>query len=254
MPSAGCCSHPVGADMCFVLSLGISLCLHFSTIKLGYQAVLHCGMIRQTAQICRIQKECLRTGDKSICRFRFLLRDEYLHTGAAFVFREGSTKGIGKVVRINFNEAERAEMIEEEIARRKPHGKSQQLSAAKLAAAAAAANTGEGTAAADAAGATPAAATAASASSSSTGLIGSNSHGHSNSHHHGGKKYHSGSVHAAGHNHTHTHSHNAHGGGGHEELTAAAGGGGGGGGGKKWISKEKSDSHQKTGEGGKGKK
>lgn len=56
---------------------------HPTTIKLGYQAVLHCGMIRQTAQICRIQKDCLRTGDKSICRFRFLLRDEFLHTGAS---------------------------------------------------------------------------------------------------------------------------------------------------------------------------
>ena len=145
---------------------------HPTTIKLGYQAVLHCGMIRQTAQICRIQKECLRTGDKSICRFKFLLRDEFLHTGASlvpqcnqrramscdlacvcvrsalescceltlpvlprvavfpcrlsaplsFVFREGSTKGIGKVVRIAFTDAERAEMEAEDAARKKQGG------------------------------------------------------------------------------------------------------------------------------------
>jgi GTPase len=98
---------------------------HPTTIKLGYQAVLHCGMIRQTAQIVRIQKACLRTGDKSTCRFRFLLREEYLHVGAAFVFREGSTKGIGKVTRVTFSKEEKEELEQEELARKKQGGGSQ---------------------------------------------------------------------------------------------------------------------------------
>jgi GTPase len=99
---------------------------HPTTIKLGYQAVLHCGMIRQTAQICRIKQQCLRTGDKSTCRFRFLQREEFLHTGASFVFREGSTKGIGKITRIAFTSEEKEELEEEERARKKQGGKSQQ--------------------------------------------------------------------------------------------------------------------------------
>ena len=98
---------------------------HPTTIKLGYQAVLHCGMIRQTAQIVRIQKACLRTGDKSTCRFRFLLREEYLHVGAAFVFREGSTKGIGKVTRVTFSKEEKEELEAEELQRKKHGGGSQ---------------------------------------------------------------------------------------------------------------------------------
>jgi len=100
---------------------------HATSIKLGYQAVLHCGMVRQTAQICRISNssEMLRTNDKAHCRFRFLQREEYVHTGQPFVFREGNCKGIGRITRIQFSEEEIRSMEEEEKARRKQTGKNQ---------------------------------------------------------------------------------------------------------------------------------
>lgn len=98
---------------------------HPTTIARGYQSVLHIGMVRQTAQICRIHKSCLRTGDKSICRFRFLQREEYIHVGTPFVFREGSCKGIGKVTRVRFTPEEIHELEEEERQRKRQVGKSQ---------------------------------------------------------------------------------------------------------------------------------
>lgn len=72
---------------------------HPTTIKYGYQAVIHCGIIRQTAAITHMSNECLRTGDKAPVEFRFLQRPEYIKPGQVLIFREGSTKGVGRVIR-----------------------------------------------------------------------------------------------------------------------------------------------------------
>ena len=133
---------------------------HPTTIKLGYQAVIHAGMVRQAATIVRIShlnpnpapapspsvssasssvtttpagpptasllSSALRTGDKALVRFRFLLRPEFLHVGTSFLFREGSTKGIGRVVRVQWSKEElraMAEIEERERRERKPMGR-----------------------------------------------------------------------------------------------------------------------------------
>lgn len=51
---------------------------HSSTITVGYQAVMHCGVVRQTVKIIEMPSEILRNGDKSLVRFRFLYNAEYL--------------------------------------------------------------------------------------------------------------------------------------------------------------------------------
>jgi small GTP-binding protein len=100
---------------------------HPTTIRLGYQAVIHSGMIRQVACLVEMRKikgnessskpdekmECLRTGDRALCKFRFLIRPELIHAGALFIFREGSTKGIGKVVRTQLTEVDHPETTRE---------------------------------------------------------------------------------------------------------------------------------------------
>ncbi|KAJ3413146.1 hypothetical protein HDV05_008484, partial [Chytridiales sp. JEL 0842] len=50
---------------------------HSTTIGAKYQAMLHCGCVRQTAKIIGMDKQVLRTGDRAIVRFR-----------------EGRTKGV----------------------------------------------------------------------------------------------------------------------------------------------------------------
>ncbi len=70
---------------------------HATTIQKNYQAVIHCGVIRQAAKVVEMNKELLRTNDKGHIRFKFMYRPEYLKTGTTILFREGRTKGLGVV-------------------------------------------------------------------------------------------------------------------------------------------------------------
>lgn len=71
---------------------------HPTTISSRYQAMVHCGSIRQTASILDMSKDCLRTGDKARVRFRFIKHPEYLRPQQRMVFREGRTKAVGNVI------------------------------------------------------------------------------------------------------------------------------------------------------------
>jgi len=73
---------------------------HPTTISARYQAMVHCGSIRQTATIISMSLEHLRTGDRAIVRFRFIKSPEYLRLGMKLVFREGRTKAIGSISRV----------------------------------------------------------------------------------------------------------------------------------------------------------
>lgn len=73
---------------------------HPTTISSRYQAMVHCGSIRQTASIISMSKDCLRTGDKALIHFRFIKHPEYVTPGQRMVFREGRTKAVGNVIRI----------------------------------------------------------------------------------------------------------------------------------------------------------
>ncbi|KAJ2190395.1 hypothetical protein IW139_001331 [Coemansia sp. RSA 353] len=89
---------------------------HSTTITSRYQAMLHCGPVRQTAQVLCIrpadtdestdqtaldkQRNALRTGDRARVLFQFIRHPEYITLGSRLVFREGRTKGVGKVVRV----------------------------------------------------------------------------------------------------------------------------------------------------------
>lgn len=73
---------------------------HTTTIRPGYEAMVHCRTIRQQAKITRIldsNQSALRTGDRARVIFRFLFQSEYLLEGDRFVFREGRTRGIGVI-------------------------------------------------------------------------------------------------------------------------------------------------------------
>ncbi|XP_076121871.1 GTP-binding protein 1 [Alosa pseudoharengus] len=73
---------------------------HPTTISPRYQAMVHCGSIRQTATILSMNKDCLRTGDKASVHFRFIKTPEYLHTDQRLVFREGRTKAVGTITKL----------------------------------------------------------------------------------------------------------------------------------------------------------
>lgn len=74
---------------------------HSTTIKKKYQPIINCKKIVQAAQIVKIyDSDVLRAGDFARIRFKFLYKPEFLELDDTFLFREGKTKGIGKIVKI----------------------------------------------------------------------------------------------------------------------------------------------------------
>jgi GTPase len=73
---------------------------HATTIRQNYQPIIHCGVVRQAANVIEMSNELLRSGDKGTIKFRFAYRPEIMHTGMHILFREGRTKGLGEVRKI----------------------------------------------------------------------------------------------------------------------------------------------------------
>ncbi|CBZ30087.1 GTP-binding elongation factor tu family protein,putative [Leishmania mexicana MHOM/GT/2001/U1103] len=78
----------------------IIILYHSTTITANYEPVIHSTTVRQSARITYVAQEVLRTGDKSLARFHFLYRPEYMKEGQRLIFREGRTKGIGIVTKL----------------------------------------------------------------------------------------------------------------------------------------------------------
>eukprot|EP00090_Calanus_glacialis_P046457 TRINITY_DN9139_c0_g1_i1.p1 TRINITY_DN9139_c0_g1~~TRINITY_DN9139_c0_g1_i1.p1 ORF type:complete len:617 (-),score=223.93 TRINITY_DN9139_c0_g1_i1:54-1904(-) len=93
-------SQAVEPQCCYEFEGEILVLHHPTTISTKYQAMVHCGSIRQTASIIRMSSECLRTGDKAQVLFRFVKHPEYLKEGQRLVFREGRTKAVGNVNKV----------------------------------------------------------------------------------------------------------------------------------------------------------
>ena len=89
----------VNPTACWEFEGEILVLHHPTTISTRYQAMVHCGSLRQTAQIISMSQDCLRTGDKAQVHFRFIKHPEFIKPGLRLVFREGRTKAVGNVVR-----------------------------------------------------------------------------------------------------------------------------------------------------------
>ncbi len=83
---------------------------HQASIKVNYCPVLHIGNIRYSASIIKIEnnnenkenkdeEQILKTKDKAIVEFKFIDNTkQYIEKGMTFFFREGSTRGIGRII------------------------------------------------------------------------------------------------------------------------------------------------------------
>tara|TARA_Y100000591_G_C21851384_1_gene711890 strand:+ start:119 stop:1327 length:1209 start_codon:yes stop_codon:yes gene_type:complete len=78
----------------------IKILHHPTTIKNNYEAIVHCGSIKQIAKITHIEKSLLRTGDSSIVKFKFKKKPEFIQENKQIIFREGQTKGIGFITKL----------------------------------------------------------------------------------------------------------------------------------------------------------
>ena len=79
------------------IKANITVLHHLTTIRENYEPVIHCGKI---AQIAEMDKDSIRTGDKATIRFRFKYRPEFIEKEDILVFREGRTKGIGRIIEL----------------------------------------------------------------------------------------------------------------------------------------------------------
>ena len=84
---------------------------HSTTVKEGYEAVVHTCSIRQTALLVKVlrkdsdrneegKKHIIRVGDRGLVLFRFKYRPEFMKIGYRLLLSEGKTKVIGEVTRI----------------------------------------------------------------------------------------------------------------------------------------------------------
>lgn len=83
-----------------------------TTIKVGYQPVIHTGSVRQSTTITKIYNKedarkikaednmILRTGDRGMVRFKFLYNPEYVKKGQKILMAEGKVKIIGIIRKI----------------------------------------------------------------------------------------------------------------------------------------------------------
>jgi len=83
---------------------------HSTTIKVGYEPVLHYCSVRQTATIIKITNkingrnskdttcDVLRTGDKATVTFKFKYQPEYIKRGYKILMAQGKVKVVGVVV------------------------------------------------------------------------------------------------------------------------------------------------------------
>ncbi|KAH7929879.1 P-loop containing nucleoside triphosphate hydrolase protein [Leucogyrophana mollusca] len=75
---------------------------HNTTLQRNYQAMLHCGAVRQTVRIISMDhpQGVLRTGDRATVQFEFISHPEFIKVGMKLLFREGKTKGLGVITRL----------------------------------------------------------------------------------------------------------------------------------------------------------
>lgn len=88
---------PAESRSCREFEAEVVILFHSTTISKRYQAMLHCGVVRQTVTIVEMKQDVLRTGDRAIVRFRFMRFPEYVKVGSRLLFREGRTKGVGRI-------------------------------------------------------------------------------------------------------------------------------------------------------------
>ncbi|KAH7888560.1 P-loop containing nucleoside triphosphate hydrolase protein [Phlebopus sp. FC_14] len=75
---------------------------HNTTMQRNYQAMLHCGAVRQTVRIVSMDhpQGVLRTGDRATVQFEFISHPEFIKVGMKLLFREGKTKGLGVITKL----------------------------------------------------------------------------------------------------------------------------------------------------------
>jgi elongation factor 1-alpha len=85
-------------NLCIGFKAEILIFEHSTTIRNGYQTMLQCESIRQSVRLVTKDNNILESSKRYIVNIFFMQRPEFLEHGYRFMFREGKTKGQGKVI------------------------------------------------------------------------------------------------------------------------------------------------------------
>lgn len=87
--------------ICMYFQARIHVLFHSTIIYPGFQATVHIGNVRQTATVIGIMgKQGIATNETASIMFKFMKQPECVHPGSRLLFREGHTKGIGRVTQV----------------------------------------------------------------------------------------------------------------------------------------------------------
>lgn len=78
----------------------IFILYHPTRIKKGYEPVVHLETIAEAAVFERLDRDYMMAGQSGRVTLRFKFHPYYIYDGQKFIFREGTSKGIGQVVRV----------------------------------------------------------------------------------------------------------------------------------------------------------
>lgn len=96
---------------CQYFQANVCVLFHPTEILRGFRTTVHIGNIRQTAVIEGIHPvKGMKSSDQASVVFRFIKNPEFVKMGSRILFREGRTKGIGKVTQVfpfEYKEGER---------------------------------------------------------------------------------------------------------------------------------------------------
>lgn len=87
--------------VCRIFEADIYLLYHSHRISKGFETTVHVGNV---CQICKVDiivdKESIKTNEKARVLFRFLKQPEFVRPGSRLLFRQGTTKGMGEVLKV----------------------------------------------------------------------------------------------------------------------------------------------------------
>ncbi len=78
----------------------VSILVHPTTIREGYECITHIETISETTVFEPLDKEYLSAGDTGKIKMKFKYRPYAIREGQKLIFREGKSKGVGKVSKI----------------------------------------------------------------------------------------------------------------------------------------------------------
>jgi elongation factor 1-alpha len=92
-------------NICYRFKARIEVLHHPATITNNYSPMLHIGPIRQTARMVINKednegKDSFAAKDIAVVTFKFKYKPEFMEIGSTFFFREGTTRGVGKVTSV----------------------------------------------------------------------------------------------------------------------------------------------------------